>query len=163
MNAEQDNPGFACLFPGQGAQVVGMAVDLCAESPRAHEVFRRGGEILGFDILAVCTDGPAEELNATRISQPAIFLHSMAVLEAMGERRGLEGRFGQGLAAAAASGLSLGEYSALVFAGALEFEDALQVVGKRGEFMQEACDQGKGTMAAVVGMVAAEVEAVGDA
>ena len=160
MNTEQDNPGFACLFPGQGAQAVGMAVDLCAESPRAHEVFRRGGEVLGFDILAVCTDGPAEELNATRISQPAIFLHSMAVLEAMAERRGLEGRFGQGLAAAAASGLSLGEYSALVFAGALEFEDALQVVGKRGEFMQEACDQGEGTMAAVVGMVAAEIEAV---
>ena len=79
MNAEQDNTGFACLFPGQGAQAVGMAVDLCAESPRAHEVFRRGGEILGFDILAVCTDGPAEELNATRISQPAIFLHSMAL------------------------------------------------------------------------------------
>ncbi len=160
MNTEQSQPGFVCLFPGQGAQAVGMAVDLCAESSRAREVFRRGGEILGFDILSICADGPAEELNATRISQPAIFLHSMAVLEAMAERRGLEGSYGQGLCAAAASGLSLGEYSALVFAGALEFEDALQVVGKRGEFMQEACDQGEGTMAAVVGMAAAEIEAV---
>lgn len=160
MNAERNNPDFACLFPGQGAQAVGMAVDLCEASERSRNVFRRGGEILGFDILAICTDGPAEELNTTRVSQPAIFLHSMAVLEAMAERCGIEGSFGQGIAAAAASGLSLGEYSALVFAGALEFEDALQVVGKRGEFMQEACDRGEGTMAAVVGMAACEIEAV---
>lgn len=160
MNAERDNSSFACLFPGQGAQAVGMAADLCAASERARDVFRRGGEILGFDILAICSDGPSEELNATRISQPAIFLHSMAVLEAMAERRGFEGSFGQGVGATAASGLSLGEYSALVFAGALEFEDALQVVGKRGEFMQEACDRSDGTMAAVVGMAASEIETV---
>ena len=160
MSAEVDNPNFACLFPGQGAQAVGMAADLCAASDRARDVFHRGGEILGFDILSICSEGPPEELNSTRVSQPAIFLHSMAVLEALGERRGIEGSFGQGLAASAASGLSLGEYSALVFAGALEFEDALDVVGKRGEFMQEACDQSSGTMAAVVGMPAAEIEAV---
>ena len=160
MRAEDDNPKFACLFPGQGAQAVGMAADLCAASERAREVFRRGGEILGVDILSICSEGPAEELNATRLSQPAIFLQSMAVLEALAERRGLEGGFGRGLAASAASGLSLGEYSALVFAGALEFEDALEVVGKRGEFMQEACDQSDGTMAAVVGMSVDEIEAV---
>ena len=160
MNVERETTNFACLFPGQGAQAIGMAADLCEASGRAREVFRLGGEILGFDILAICSDGPAEELNATRVSQPAIFLHSMAVLEALAERRGIEGRFGQGLAASAASGLSLGEYSALVFVGALQFEDALEIVGKRGEFMQEACDQSSGTMAAVVGMDAAELEAV---
>ena len=160
MNVERENTNFACLFPGQGAQAIGMAADLCESSGRAREVFRRGGEILGFDVLAICSDGPAEELNATRVSQPAIFLHSMAVLEALAERRGIEGSFGQGLAASAASGLSLGEYSALVFVGALQFEDALEIVGKRGEFMQEACDESSGTMAAVVGMDAAELEAV---
>lgn len=162
MSAEREKSNFACLFPGQGAQAVGMAADLCEASARAREVFRRGGEVLGFDVLAICSDGPAEELNATRVSQPAIFLHSMAVLEALAERRGLEGAFGQGLAASAASGLSLGEYSALVFVGALQFEDALEVVGKRGEFMQEACDQSSGAMAAVVGMAAAEIEGVVD-
>ena len=105
MNVERENSNFACLFPGQGAQAVGMAADLCEASGRAREVFRRGGEILGFDVLAICSDGPVEELNTTRVSQPAIFLHSMAVLEALAERRGLEGSFGQGLAASAASGL----------------------------------------------------------
>jgi len=150
----------AFLFPGQGAQTIGMAVDLCARVPRARAVFDRGRELLGFDVLEVCRGGPQEVLDSTRVSQPAIFLHSIATLEALAERFGVAGACGTGIPAAAAAGLSLGEYSALVFAGSLEFEDALRVVGKRGEYMQAACDARQGTMASVMGLGAAEVEAV---
>jgi len=136
-----------------------MAADLCEAEPRAQAVFDRGREVLGFDVLAICKDGPEEELGSTRVSQPAIFLHSMATLELISERFG-GGSFGREIPAAASAGLSLGEYSALVFAGALEFEDALAVVGKRGEYMQAACDDREGTMASVLGMKAEEIEAV---
>ena len=159
MSSDQDT-SRAFLFPGQGAQKIGMAVDLCESVPRARAIFDRGREVLGFDVLAICKDGPEDELNSTRVSQPAIFLHSMAMLEALSDRLGVDGSCGTELPAAAAAGLSLGEYSALVFVGAVGFEDALHVVGKRGEFMQEACDQRDGAMASVLGLDAVAIENV---
>lgn len=154
------DPGLAFLFPGQGAQFRGMAVDLAEQCPEAREVFERGREVLGVDLLRVSREGPDEELNSTRLSQPAIFLHSMAVLEVLARRRGSAQSFGQGLDAQATAGLSLGEYSALVFAGALRFEDALEIVARRGEYMQEACDACPGAMASVLGLSTERVEDV---
>ncbi|HLU48318.1 MAG TPA: ACP S-malonyltransferase [Planctomycetota bacterium] len=147
----------AVFFPGQGAQKVGMAADLVERDARARAVFDRGREILGIDLLAICRDGPREDLSSTRLSQPAIFLHSMAVLELLNA-----GPFGTELPAQATAGLSLGEYSALVFAGSLSFEDALRLVARRGEAMQAACDQAAGAMAAVLGLDPAMVERVVD-
>lgn len=150
------DPAF--LFPGQGAQSVGMADWVLAASPRARKVFDRGREVLGFDIARICKEGPEEELDSTRVSQPAIFLHSMALLEVFSERRGPGGEFGRDIPAAAAAGLSLGEYSALVFAGSLEFEEALEIVAARGRFMQEACDREPGGMVSILGLAADKVE-----
>jgi [acyl-carrier-protein] S-malonyltransferase len=155
----------AFLFSGQGAQVVGMADGLLAASPRARALFDRGREVLGIDIERICREGPPEELNSTRVSQPAIFLHSMAILSASSESgpnkmASPEGTFGayRNFAASAAAGLSLGEYSALVFAGSLEFEEALEIVGARGRFMQEACDLEPGGMVSIIGLSADKVE-----
>jgi [acyl-carrier-protein] S-malonyltransferase len=150
---------FSFLFPGQGAQAIGMAVDLAAARPEARAVFDAGREALGRDILGICREGPEDELSSTRTSQPAIFLHSMAALEVLGKETGT-GRFSRGLPALAAAGLSLGEYSALVFAGSIEFEDAIRIVGLRGELMQEACDAEKGAMFSIVGLAASRVEEV---
>jgi [acyl-carrier-protein] S-malonyltransferase len=151
--------GVAYLFPGQGAQFVGMGAALVASSEGARKVFDRGAGALGRDVLAVCLEGPEETLNSTRVSQPAIFLLSMAVLTALSERNESPEPFGRGLPAGAAAGLSLGEYSALVFAGSLTFEDALRIVAARGEFMQEACDQSDGAMASLIGLDVETVEA----
>jgi [acyl-carrier-protein] S-malonyltransferase len=148
----------AYLFAGQGSQTVGMADDLLAASPRARRLFDRGREVLGFDLERICREGPEEELNSTRVSQPAIFLHSLGVLERLSEKRGLAEELGRGFPASAAAGLSLGEYSALVFAGSLEFEEALAIVGRRGQFMQEACDQEPGGMISILGLAAEKVE-----
>jgi len=147
------HPAF--LFPGQGAQAPGMALDLVEAYPEAREVFEAGRALLGIDILAVSRDGPEEELNSTRISQPAIFLHSVALVRVL-ERSQPADR----LTVLGTAGLSLGEYSALVFAGSVEFEDALRLVGLRGEYMQEACDRSTGSMASVLGLPAARVEEV---
>lgn len=151
----------AFLFPGQGAQALGMGVDLAVRFPEAERVFAAGREILGFDVLAMARDGPEAELHSTRASQPAIFLHSMAVLEVLSKRRGLPGPLDGGAASGdvATAGLSLGEYSALVFAGSLAFEDAVRIVGLRGAAMQEACERVPGGMAAVIGFPAERVEA----
>jgi [acyl-carrier-protein] S-malonyltransferase len=153
-------PTTAFLFPGQGAQSPGMAADLIEAHPEARRVFEEGREILGRDFARLCREGPEEELNSTRASQPAIFLHSMAALEVLAKVRAWDGRFCRGMPAAAAAGLSLGEYSALVFAGSLEFEEALRLVGRRGELMQEACDAARGTMASVLGLAAERVEEI---
>jgi len=136
----------AFLFPGQGAQTIGMAARLIEASPAARRIFERGGEILGFDIARICASGPAEILDSTRVSQPAIFLHSLAAVEAIAEKIHRRPR------ACAAAGLSLGEYSALVFAESIRFEDALRVVARRGQAMQEACEEVPGGMASIIGL-----------
>src|SRR6478735_4674274 len=111
-------PRTAFLFPGQGAQAVGMAGPLCQSLPAAKALFDRAAGILGYDLLDICVNGPAERLNATDVSQPAIFVASLAALEQLkvAEPEAFP-------AVVATAGLSLGEYTALVFAGAMTFED----------------------------------------
>jgi [acyl-carrier-protein] S-malonyltransferase len=144
---------IAFLFPGQGSQTVGMAGGLCAALPAARQLFTEASAVLGYDLLDVCVHGPAERLNATDVSQPAIFVASLAALESLRQK---EPEAVQGCIATA--GLSLGEYTALVFAGALSFRDGLQVVRRRGEAMQAASDARPGAMVSVVGLEAARVE-----
>lgn len=139
----------ALLFPGQGAQFVGMTADLCAASPEAARVMQQANDLLGFDLRKICYEGPAEELSRTDISQPAILAHSWAVYEALkAHSKGRE----IVTTASYMAGLSLGEYSALAAAGAMAWADALKLVRKRGQFMQEACDATPSTMASVLGL-----------
>src|SRR5438128_70710 len=145
----------AFLFPGQGAQHVGMGRDLVASLPAAKDLFDRASAVLGYDLLAVCADGPAERLNATDVSQPAIFVASLAALEQL---KATQPELLTDVTATA--GLSLGEYTALVFAGAVSFDDALRVVKARGEAMQAAAEATPGGMVAVLGMEVGEVESL---
>lgn len=125
----------AFLFPGQGAQHVGMGKQIADRIPAARDLYERARGILGFDLAALCFDGPAERLDTTVISQPALFVSSLAALELLkAERPDVI------TACQFAAGLSLGEYTALVFAGAMTFEDGLRVVKVRGEAMQAAAD-----------------------
>ncbi|WP_020474360.1 ACP S-malonyltransferase [Zavarzinella formosa] len=125
----------AFLFPGQGAQFVGMGAALADSKPEAAALFRQAGDILGEDLLELCRNGPAERLNATDMSQPAIFVSSLAALESLRQSEPMV--FDECVATA---GLSLGEYTALVFAGAMSFEDGLKVVRERGRAMQAAAE-----------------------
>ncbi|MCA8959505.1 MAG: ACP S-malonyltransferase [Planctomycetes bacterium] len=136
----------AVLFPGQGAQFVGMSARLTERCPEVLPMFEAASELLGRDLLALTTEGPEEVLNSTAISQPAIFVVSLAAVEAIRRAGG-----GAGLEVEAAAGLSLGEYSALVFAGAMSFEDALRIVVARGAYMQEACDRNPSGMTSLLG------------
>ncbi len=131
----------AYIFPGQGSQYVGMGKDLFSEFPAAKEVFQRADATLGLPLSKICFEGPEEELKKTKNTQPAIFLHSLAVWKIHNSKD-----------AAMVAGHSLGEYSALVVAGALAFEDALKLVRLRGELMQKAGEENPGTMAAIVGL-----------
>lgn len=137
----------AIVFPGQGAQSVGMAGDWVEACPQATELFARASAILGYDLFAVCRSGPSDRLNTTAISQPAILVTSLAALEVLRSRGGhpLD-------AARITAGLSLGEYTALVFAGAIGFDDAVRLVDVRGRAMQECAEQRPGTMLAVLGV-----------
>lgn len=125
----------AFLFPGQGAQTVGMGAALAGSLPAAKELFDRASAVLGYDLLGVCTNGPAERLNATDVSQPAIFVASLAALESLKQTAP---DAAQNVVATA--GLSLGEYTSLVFAGAMTFEEGLAVVRERGLAMQAAAE-----------------------
>ena len=140
-------PRIAFLFPGQGAQSVGMGRELHAELPAARALFDRAGEILGIDLAGLCFSGPAEALNATDVSQPALFVASLAALES------LKATSPEIVSACeGAAGLSLGEYTALVFAGAIEFEAGLKLVRLRGEAMQAAAAATKSGMVSVLGL-----------
>jgi [acyl-carrier-protein] S-malonyltransferase len=134
----------AYLFAGQGAQAVGMGKDLVAAFPRAKELFDRASAILGFDLARVCFEGPVEELNRTDRCQPALLVHGLACLE-VARQKGLPD-------AEAAAGLSLGEYTAHVFAGSIGFEDGVRLLQRRGQYMQEACDQTPSGMVSVLGL-----------
>jgi [acyl-carrier-protein] S-malonyltransferase len=137
MSDKQQNILF--VFPGQGSQYVGMGRDLCDEYSTARKIYQQAGEVLGYDIPELCFNGPEEQLNLTRHTQPALLTHSIACLEVFRELT--EGRVQPAMAA----GHSLGEYSALVAANALSFEDALRLVHRRGELMGE---HGEGEMTA---------------
>jgi [acyl-carrier-protein] S-malonyltransferase len=146
-------PKTAFLFPGQGAQTVGMGRELDQELPAARSLFDRAGEVLGFDLRKLCFDGPAEALEATDVSQPAIFVASLAALEGLKESDP-----GVVEACGGAAGLSLGEYTALVFAGALDFETGLRIVRLRGQAMQAAALATPSGMASVIGLDEAQVD-----
>ena len=130
------------IFPGQGAQFEGMGNDLFDSFTQAQERFVQANEILGFDIAKIMFEGSKEDLQQTKVTQPAIFLHSVILAEVLGDK----------VASQAAAGHSLGEFSALTYSGALEFESGLRLVQQRASAMQTACEKTEGTMAAVLGL-----------
>ncbi len=146
----------AVIFPGQGAQVVGMGREAADSSARASAVFDRAGEVLGFDIAQVCFEGPAERLEQTDIQQPAIFVVSVALWEAFLEAGGSCDFFSW------TGGLSLGEYTALHVAGALGFDEGLRLVRRRGELMQEAAEASPSGMVCLIGADREAADAVCD-
>lgn len=146
---------IAFLFPGQGAQTVGMGRRVAESLPGARSLYDRAREVLGYDLAKLCFEGPAEQLDSTVCSQPALFVTSLAALEAL---RAESPEVVLGCEAAA--GLSLGEYTAMVFAGVMEFEDGLTLVQKRGAAMQEAADATPGGMVSILGLERVEVEAL---
>jgi len=140
----------AYIFPGQGAQFPGMGQDLYEKYPVAQELFEQANDILGFSITDVMFQGSAEDLRETKVTQPAIFLHSVILSKVLGDS------FKPDMVA----GHSLGEFSALVANGALKFEDGLRLVSQRALAMQEACEMQPGTMAAVLSLDDAIVESI---
>ena len=145
----------AFLFPGQGAQAVGMAKDVAQAIPQAAAIYEKASRILGFDVAKLCFEGPAERLNTTAMSQPAIFVTSVAMLEAMRVRWG-----GTAMTPDVCAGLSLGEYTALHVAGVIGFDDALRLVRTRGQAMQAAADATAGAMVSVIGLDAEKAQAL---
>ena len=140
----------AYVFPGQGAQFTGMGKDLYENSPLAKELFEKANEILGFRITDIMFEGTAEELKETKVTQPAVFLHSVILAKTLGDDFKPE----------MVAGHSLGEFSALVANGALSFEDGLKLVSQRAIAMQKACEIKPSTMAAVLGLADNVVEEV---
>jgi len=142
---------IAFLFPGQGSQFVGMGKELAAKYPVARETFDQADAALGLKLSELCFEGPEEKLKLTEITQPAILTVSVAVFRVLREK---------GIVPAFAAGHSLGEYSAHVAAGTLNFEDAVRTVRQRGRYMQEAVPVGEGAMAAILGMPLAELDKI---
>ncbi|MFA6780410.1 MAG: ACP S-malonyltransferase [Paludibacteraceae bacterium] len=140
----------AFVFPGQGAQFSGMGKDLYENVPLAKELFEKANDILGFRITDIMFAGSADDLKQTKVTQPAVFLHSVILAKAIGEK------FDPDMVA----GHSLGEFSALVAAGALSFEDGLVLVSKRAQAMQKACEATPSTMAAVLALPDSKVEEI---
>ncbi|MBQ7156707.1 MAG: ACP S-malonyltransferase [Bacteroidaceae bacterium] len=140
----------AFVFPGQGAQFSGMGKDLYESNPVAKEYFDKANEILGFDITKIMFEGTAEELKQTKVTQPAVFLHSVISAICLGDA------FKPDMV----GGHSLGEFSALVAAGALSFEDGLKLVSQRAQAMQKACEAAPSTMAAIIGLPDEKIEEV---
>ncbi|MBQ8471651.1 MAG: ACP S-malonyltransferase [Alistipes sp.] len=136
------------VFPGQGAQAVGMGKDLYEQHDEVRAMFERANEVLGFRITDLMFAGTPEDLKQTKVTQPAVFLHSVAMAKALG------------VEPAAVAGHSLGEFSALVVSGALSFEEGLRLVAKRAQAMQAACEAVPGTMAAVLNLADEEVERI---
>ena len=143
---------IAFLFPGQGSQHAGMGKDLAENFPLARQVFEEANDALGIDLAALCFKGPEEDLKLTANTQPAILTTSVAALRVLQNETGIAPHY--------AAGHSLGEYSALVCAGALDFADAVRIVRQRGTFMQEAVPVGTGGMAAILGLDTATLDRV---
>ena len=139
----------AYVFPGQGSQYPGMAKDLYENNASAREMLEKANEILGFRITDIMFDGTAEDLKQTRVTQPAIFLHSVLLARCLPDFR-----------PDMVAGHSLGEFSALVAAGAMDFEEGLKLVAIRAEAMQKACEKAPGTMAAVLALETSKVEEI---
>jgi [acyl-carrier-protein] S-malonyltransferase len=144
---------IAFVFPGQGSQAVGMGKDFYESFPAAKKMYEQANDILGIDLAKISFEGPEDALRQTRVTQPAIFIHSLVVLETLRQKLGK-------LDFTMTAGHSLGEYSALVAAGVMNLEDALRVVKVRAEAMQKAGEQNKGTMAAVIGLDAEPLERI---
>lgn len=144
----------AVIFPGQGAQAVGMGRDVAAASAKARAVYDRANRVLGFDLTRLCFEGPAEKLEQTDMQQPAIFVTSVAIFEAFVEGGGSLANFQR------AGGLSLGEYTALHLAGAVEFDDCLKLVQRRGQLMQNAATARPSGMVSLVGADKEKAEAI---
>ncbi|MCX7818193.1 MAG: ACP S-malonyltransferase [Kiritimatiellae bacterium] len=140
-----NTPTTAAVFPGQGAQCVGMGADLAARYPAAAARFEEASAVLGLDLRRLCAEGPVEELTRSDRAQPAIFVVSAICAEALAEEVSRPNW-------AAAAGLSSGEWTALWLAGALSFEDTVRVLAARGRFMQEACETNPGGMVSVIGL-----------
>jgi len=148
---------IALLFPGQGAQSVGMAKPVFEELPQAKDLFERASAVLGYDLATLCNEGPAKELDTTAVCQPAVFTLSIAMLELLKAKSPEVVEQCEAVA-----GLSLGEYTALTFAGVFTFEDGLRLVQKRGQAMQDASDASPSGMISIIGKELSEVEAICD-